>query len=92
MPCEDETERCGVGGHTDLRIVRLSQWFYKETPITLVSGDVMEKAGYDRLIIVFYLSVSLWVVCSRFHVFCTEMGAQGANDFDDKLCTVVSNK
>lgn len=37
--------------------------------------------GHDRLVIAFYLSVSLWLVCSRCLAFCFEMGTQGPNHF-----------
>lgn len=69
MPCEDTTEKCGVGGPVDLRVVRVSQGLHKAIPITLIGGDVMATSGYNRLIIAFYLFVSLRVICSRCHVF-----------------------
>lgn len=46
-------ETCG------LVCVRTCQGLHKEISIMLLNGDVIAKAGYNRLIISFYLSVSL---------------------------------
>lgn len=92
MPFEEQTERCGAGGPADLRLVRVSQRLRKEISIAFISGDVMTEVGYYCLFIAFCLSVSPWVVCSRCHVFCSEMAIQGTQTFADKLSTILSKK
>lgn len=67
----------------DLRFVGKCEGLHKEIPIALMDGNVMTSEGCDRLIIAFCLSVGLLVVCSRVHVFCTEMTTQDADELAD---------
>lgn len=50
--------------------------------------DEMATTGYGDLIIAFFLSASLWVVCNRYDAFCTRIGTQGVEEFADELCTI----
>lgn len=86
--CVYKTERCGVSRPRNFHVVHVAQELHKENPIAIMCGDVKSEAGYIRLMIEFYLSTSLWKVCT--HVFWSEMGKHCADSFDDKLCTIFS--
>lgn len=45
-----------------------------------MGGDVVARAGYNHLIIAFYLYASLWLVSSCCHVFCTKICTKGAKN------------
>lgn len=55
-----------------------------------MSGDVVAYAGYDRLLISFYSTNSLLMVCGQFNVFYVEICIEGAKEFAVKLCTIAS--
>lgn len=65
----------------DLRVVHVSQRLHKDIPIPTMGGNVMAKAGSDRMFVAFHLSVSLWVVFSRCRALCTKMSMQDAKEF-----------
>lgn len=41
MPCEDKSERFGVGGPANLRVARVGQGLHDEIPAALMGGDMM---------------------------------------------------
>lgn len=84
------TEKGGVGGLVSLCTSKVGQGYHKTVLFGLLVGDLMEWVDRDLLLIAFYFSVSLCVICSLCHVYCTKMCTQGAKEFVDTLCTVVS--
>lgn len=65
MPCKDLTEKCGVTELVDFRAVIVRLGLHKQISIALMGGNVMAWTPF----IAFYLSVSLFVVCSRLICF-----------------------
>lgn len=65
---------------------------HTEIATALMDGDLMEKAGWDRLIIAFYLSASPLVMRNRCTEFCSEMSTQSVKRFSVKLCSIVSRE
>lgn len=76
---DDKAERCGFGGPKDLRVVRVIPGLLQETSSTLMGGDVLAKAGYNHIIIAFYLFISLWMVNSSCLVFISRRIPRGPN-------------